>query len=65
MAPTNEERELKSKHISYRARPSHKHRLETVVKLGLIPDIRNLSEVVEYFAEEGLERIEKLTRDHV
>lgn len=64
MAPTNEEKELKSKHISYRAKPSHKHRLESVVKLGQIPDIRNLSELVEYFAEDGLERLEHLSRDH-
>lgn len=62
--PQTDDKEMKTKYIHYRAKPSHKHRLETMVNMHLVPDIRNLSELVEYFAEDGLDRLEKLSRNH-
>ena len=60
----HDEAELKTTTISYRCKPSHKHRLEVAVNLGQVPNIRNLSELVELFNEEGLEKLEKASRDH-
>lgn len=62
--PYNDKNELKTTYVSHRSRPSHKHRLEVAVALKLIPDIRNVSELVEFLADEGLDRYEKLSRDH-
>lgn len=56
--------ELKSTTISRRCKPTHKHRMQMIVNMKLIPDIRNVSELDEYFSEEGMDRLEKATRDH-
>ena len=50
-----EEIEKKTKFVGYKAKPSHKQRIEDAVKNKLVPDVRNTSELVERLVDKGLD----------